>query len=132
MVRIVDYGISTQLKTKKGKHFAHTFVGSSGYMAPEVFEKKYTFSSDVFGYGVLMYLLIFKTNPFPITSIWDYEAVMIAKKPIELPSDIPNDIGDLLLQTLSFDPSERPDFVVICEKLKTSLEPLLHDETCQN
>ena len=121
MIRIVDYGISCNLFGRV--RYAKTFCGSSGYMAPEVFDAKYTFSSDVFGFGVMMYLLIFKKNPFPLDSFWEYEATLAAKTPVVLPSEIPEDIAELLKQTLSFVPYERPDFVHICTVIKPALEP---------
>lgn len=128
MVRIVDFGISCSLLGEKGKKFASTFCGSSGYMAPEVFDKKYTFSSDVFGFGALMYLLIFKRSAFPIDSIWDYEKAMNDKIPVDVPDELPGEISELLRSMLSFKPDERPDFITICTVLKKEIDSIMEQQ----
>ena len=123
----MDYGISRSLK--KGNRITHasTFCGSSGYMAPEVFSQNYAFSSDVFGFGVLCYLLIYKTHPFPMSSSWEYEECMMKREPLVLPSPIPAIMEKLLLRMLSYNPNDRPEFQEICSTLKYCLDRISAD-----
>ena len=56
IARIADFGFSTRLSHNEA---VTTALGTLGYMAPELIqEKPYSFSVDVWSFGVLLYNLI--------------------------------------------------------------------------
>ena len=54
-VKIADFGTSTLLQEKQ---FATTKIGSPPYMAPEQFEGKAVFASDIYSAGCLFYEMV--------------------------------------------------------------------------
>ena len=128
MVRIVDFGWSRYLEERKrgrtGRSkpaFAATLCGSSGFMAPEIFTKQYGLSSDVFSFGALMFLLVFKQPPFPSERLAAYEEMMRAKVPIVFPASVPHVLQRLMSGCLSYEPDLRPDFETITGVLQRCL-----------
>ena len=67
MVKIVDFGISRFLSREQRELIPRTLRGTPGNFAPEVFSGDYSFSSDVFSFGVVMYQTLFQCDPFPNT-----------------------------------------------------------------
>jgi calcium-dependent protein kinase len=60
-IKICDFGTSNLFELgKKEKNIA----GSSYYIAPEVFKRKYDFKCDLWSCGVIMYVLLTKKVPF--------------------------------------------------------------------
>ena len=112
MIKISEFGDSKILANRA--QTTGTLCGSPGYIAPEVFEQKYDARVDVFSFGVILYILIFKERPFPSKSRKEYELMMKSRKPIQLPYQLPSIINDLLTSCLSFDIQSRPDFEQIC------------------
>ena len=64
MIKIIDFGIAKYLPNNVT---TSTIAGTPGHMAPEVFANSTTKASDVFSFGVVMYVLIFKKYPFPVS-----------------------------------------------------------------
>jgi serine/threonine protein kinase len=88
---------------------ANTVVGSPLYMSPELLDgQPYSFSSDIWSLGCLLYELFAGTTPFVAAS---YPAVLfrITKGTYgQLPSSVPEDIQSLVARMLSLDPAQRP------------------------
>jgi len=103
-IKIGDFGLSRMTTTQ----LAHTIVGTPLYMAPEVqLGKPYTFSSDVWSLGVIVYYM------------WTYEMPFNAETPDELEEQknagnykamvgSPEGLADLVSQMLQSDPEKRP------------------------
>jgi len=60
-VRIIDFGSS---KLFRPNDYLQTVVGSIPYMAPQVFNGKYTAQADLWSVGVLAYMLLSSQLPF--------------------------------------------------------------------
>ena len=61
IVKLTDFGISRTLENTK----AHTFVGSRIYMSPErITGKKYSFPSDIWSVGLVIYELATSEEPY--------------------------------------------------------------------
>lgn len=60
-VKVGDFGTSRYLD---GDHFASTRIGSPPYMAPEHFQGKANYQSDLYSMGVLMYECLTNKLPF--------------------------------------------------------------------
>jgi NIMA (never in mitosis gene a)-related kinase len=60
-MQIGDFGLSKMTTTQ----FAETIVGTLFYMAPEIYQgKPYSFSSDVWSLGVILYYMCTSQMPF--------------------------------------------------------------------
>lgn len=73
-VKITDFGTSTLLNDKQ---YATTRIGSPPYMAPEQFEGKAVFSSDIYSVGCLFYEMV--TGFPPIVMANPMEIYKLAK-----------------------------------------------------
>jgi eukaryotic-like serine/threonine-protein kinase len=62
VVKVTDFSISRLLKDKEA--YASTRIGSPPYMAPEHFQGRATFASDVYSIGVMIYEMVTGTLPF--------------------------------------------------------------------
>lgn len=89
------------------------FAGSPGYLAPEVFlEREITKSSDIYGFGVVLYEMISGKIPFDETQ--EVYAILQRKVSQDAPDirsyrlNVSNDIAIRLASTLSRNPNERP------------------------
>ena len=59
-IKIIDFGTAKFI----GDEYENQLIGSPYYMAPEVFEKKYTDKCDIWSIGVVLYFIISKRKPF--------------------------------------------------------------------
>ena len=59
-VKLIDFGLCAKQNDTKSKKF----VGEPEYTAPEVFEGKTSFSSDLWSLGVVLYEMISGHKPF--------------------------------------------------------------------
>lgn len=68
MVKIADFGISKQ--SMEDSTQLQTQVGTSGYMAPEVFDanNRYSVSVDIWAVGIITVELLLKQHPLPTVS----------------------------------------------------------------
>ena len=106
-VKITDFGTSTLLGDKQ---FATTKIGSPPYMAPEQFEGKAVFASDIYSTGCLFYEMvtgfppIVQANPIDIyRKAKAGEIVPISKKN----TSITPELNQVIMKTLAADLRER-------------------------
>ena len=60
---IGDFGFSKLLKEGQT---CSMFCGTKGYIAPEILERQpYSFPTDIWSFGVMLYALVAGHNPFP-------------------------------------------------------------------
>lgn len=119
-VKLGDFGVSRFITDN-----AHTFIGTPGYMAPEIIssnsknvhKKGYTLAADIFAFGMVLYELLSLRLPFQREK-GVFEMVMKGKTPI-LPTldEKYNDIVILHKECISFDPNNRPTAKEILKRL---------------
>lgn len=106
-IKIGDFGISRVMTATLA--LAVTAVGTPQYMSPEMCENKpYTFKSDIWALGCVLYEMATLRNAFEGQSflglVWN-----IAFKPIEpLPKCFTKQLSYLVSRMLSKDPQKRP------------------------
>ena len=54
ILKIADFG--TSIEVKNGE-ILNEIIGSPSYMAPEVYDQKYTFKSDIWSCGIIAYFV---------------------------------------------------------------------------
>ena len=91
--------------------------GTHGYMAPECYRKdgQHSFSSDLFGFGVLLFELAMGSRPFLAEFIKEppndpeevARAAVVAGKKLSA-AGYPEELAELVGRCLQFDPAKRP------------------------
>tara|TARA_B100001123_G_scaffold447105_1_gene603656 strand:+ start:3583 stop:4554 length:972 start_codon:yes stop_codon:yes gene_type:complete len=119
LVKITDFGTSRFLEIA-----AHgtTIIGSPPYMAPEQFNGKAVFASDIYSIGVTMYQMLTGVLPYETPSPADIERLMsgeLVTEPRVHNPQIPKPINDIVLKALS------PDLTVRYTRAGDLLEELL-------
>jgi eukaryotic-like serine/threonine-protein kinase len=101
MVKVADFGTSRFLEIA-----AHgtTVIGSPPYMAPEQFQGKAVFASDLYSLGVTMYQMLTGMLPYDTPSPADLDRLMrgdLLSAPRLKNSKIPKKINDIVLKAMA-------------------------------
>jgi len=106
-VKITDFGTSTFLEES---HHATTKIGSPPYMAPEQFEGKAVFASDIYSAGCLFYEMITGFPPIVLANPMEiYKRAKAGDFPslIKKVPTISTQLNEIIMRTLSPDLSNR-------------------------
>jgi len=118
ILKIADFGFSCQLKGKDNTGVLHTKLGTEGYMAPEIANKKYEGKSvDIFASGVILFIMYAGNPPFEKATLNDPYYKLIKekrfdifwkahcrKRPVNFFSE---SFKDLFSRLVAFEPHER-------------------------
>jgi serine/threonine protein kinase len=107
LVKVADFGTSRFLEIA-----AHgtTVIGSPPYMAPEQFQGKAVFASDIYSLGVTMYQMMTGVLPYDFPSPHDVDRLMrgdLLTAPRVRNSKIPKAINDVVLKAMAPDVHSR-------------------------
>ena len=99
-----------------------TLVGTPAYMAPEVItSNKYSEKADVYSFGILLCELYTGEPPYLDSNLFPeqvmYAVVHSGLRPT-LPDECPSALAVLVRDCLNADPSKRPNFAEIKQRLK--------------
>ena len=103
MVKVADFGTSRFLEIA-----AHgtTVIGSPPYMAPEQFQGKAVFASDIYSLGVTMYQMFTGVLPYDTPMPADLEKLMkgeLASPPKLKNPKLPKAISDIVMKAIAAD-----------------------------
>jgi calcium-dependent protein kinase len=107
-IKLIDFGLSKRFEPGDEME---SFVGSSLYLAPEVFKKRYGPECDLWSLGVIMYTLLVGYNPFQGKDTADlYKKIMKAGYSFngEEWKRVSKEAKDLIRLLLNPDPKKRP------------------------
>jgi serine/threonine-protein kinase len=101
VVKVADFGTSRFLEIA-----AHgtTVIGSPPYMAPEQFQGKAVFASDIYSLGVTMYQMLTGALPYDTPSPADLERLMrgdLVSAPRLRNARIPKALNDIVLRAMA-------------------------------
>src|SRR6185436_9533371 len=121
-VKILDLGLSKDLKTLTSFDSQNMLVGTLAYVAPEQIEGRgSSFQAEVFSFGVMLYEMLTGQNPFWAEHYMTllYNIVHRAPEPLEARLDpCPPALAALLAQCLRKVPEERPtDMAEVARRL---------------
>lgn len=118
--KLSDFGLSIKindLDTEKSD-----VMGTTEYIAPEIWmnaQQKYSKSSDVYAFGIIVYILI--TNRFPYVGIKNIiHRVCHDNYRPHIPKSVPMCYKNLIKRCWNQDPNQRPSFDDIVNELKTN------------
>ena len=107
LLKVADFGTSRFLEIA-----AHgtTVIGSPPYMAPEQFQGKAVFASDIYSIGVTMYQMLTGMLPYDTPSPADLERLMrgeLVEAPRARNAAVPALINDIVMKALAPDVAQR-------------------------
>ncbi len=107
VVKVADFGTSRFLEIA-----AHgtTVIGSPPYMAPEQFQGKAVFASDIYSLGVTMYQMLTGGLPYETPTPADLERLMrgeLVSAPRLRNAKIPKALNDIVLRAMAPDVTSR-------------------------
>lgn len=108
VAKVTDFSISRILKEEET--YASTRIGSPPYMAPEHFQGRATFQSDVYSIGVMMYEMVTGTLPyFDVSPSKIEEMVSMGKftPPIIRKRSLSKEFNDIIVKAMARDLSQR-------------------------
>ena len=104
--KLSDYGLSKQLMDRNQE--LTTMVGTPLFKAPEIIEgKKYNFKCDLWSLGVIIYILLFKKNPYNGRAETLILEEIKKKGQKELLKSKDNELDDLIRKLLVKEPEKR-------------------------
>lgn len=101
VLKVADFGTSRFLEIA-----AHgtTLTGSPPYMAPEQFEGKAVFASDIYSLGITMYQMLTAALPYDSPSPSDLDRLMrgeLVKPPRLFNKGVPRALNDIVMKALA-------------------------------
>ena len=114
MLKVADFGTSRFLEIA-----AHgtTVIGSPPYMAPEQFQGKAVFASDIYSLGVTMYQMLTGELPYQTPAPSDLERLMrgeLTTPPRLKNPKLPKALSDIVMKAMAPEITERYQRAAIC------------------
>jgi eukaryotic-like serine/threonine-protein kinase len=124
---LLDFGLSTEARPQDSVvSQSQLYAGTPAYMAPEQLAGGLASQmSDLYGLGIVLYQALTGRRPYPdLPPVALYEAQKTRPAPPQvLDPDIPQDLVELALALVSFDPRDRPPLAEV--KRVTRASPAL-------
>ncbi|XP_051254799.1 serine/threonine-protein kinase Nek3 isoform X2 [Dicentrarchus labrax] len=118
-IKLGDFGSACILNSSKA--YAHTYVGTPYYVAPEIWDNKpYNNKSDVWSLGCVLYELCTLRHPFQASS-WKSLILKVCRGAYPaLPSHLPYELQYLVKQMFKTNPKDRPSLHTILTSHRVS------------
>ncbi|KAM9358626.1 serine/threonine-protein kinase Nek3 [Symphorus nematophorus] len=118
-IKLGDFGSACILNSSKA--YAHTYVGTPYYVAPEIWDSKpYNNKSDVWSLGCVLYELCTLRHPFQASS-WKSLILKVCRGAYPpLPRHLPYELQYLVKQMFKTNPKDRPSLHTILTSHRVS------------
>jgi len=127
VVKLTDFGMSTF--HKHAFTFAMDHAGSPlKWMAPEALGAKFSFASDVWSLGVVMWEILNRSEPYPNLSPQEAALQIRAGKTLPLSEAWPEAVTRLLLRMWHTHAESRPSAATVVTALQAYVETLVDEE----
>ncbi|EGR29846.1 protein kinase domain protein [Ichthyophthirius multifiliis] len=147
LIKLGDFGIARVLTKTIDK--AKTMVGTPYYLSPEIIESKpYSFKTDIWSLGVILYELCALRPPFNAESLHFLALKIVKGQYPPIPLSFSKETKNLISQLLQVDPQRRPTITEILkiqtinERVKKFLteavrqiefsHTILHNKKCEH
>lgn len=108
LIKLGDFGIAKSLNSTV--ECAKTFIGTPFYLSPEMVQNQpYSFKSDIWALGVLLYELCTLKMPFDGNNLPVLSLKIVRGHYNPLPKHYSNELKDLCYSMLSVDQDQRPN-----------------------
>jgi serine/threonine-protein kinase len=107
MAKVADFGTSRFLELSA---YGTTVIGTPPYMAPEQFQGKAVFASDIYSLGVTMYQMVTGVLPYQTPGPADLEKLKTGElitAPRARNPRVPKTVNDIILKAMAPDPAGR-------------------------
>ena len=130
-IRLGDFGIAKVLDSTKD--FANTCIGTPYYMSPELFKNKpYSYKSDVWGFGCVLYEMCNLRHAFDAQSINGLAVKILRGSFPPLNTMYSKQLRDLIGKMLQIKPSNRPSIVEVLSKSFVRKRVAMYINECVN
>lgn len=133
LVKLGDFGIAKCLKNTVEK--AKTVVGTPYYLSPEIVQNKpYSFKSDIWSLGILLYEMCALKMPFDASNLASLSLKIIKGSYNPLSTVYTKDLRGLVASMLNVDMNKRPSIneilrqSIIKSRIKNFLNELEYDK----
>jgi serine/threonine protein kinase len=115
--KVADFGLGKFVSA--GSQQQSIQGGTPGFMAPEAYEGNCSFASDVFSFGILIYVTLTNQRPFPESSHHVIAQKVVRGERPRVPSNVSPAFRELMESCWDHNPSCRPTFAWIVERLES-------------
>lgn len=132
-LRIGDFGISKVLESTAA--FARTTIGTPYYLSPEIcMEKPYSFASDIWALGCILYELAALRVPFDASSLQSLVHKITRGPTPQLPSAYSSELRQLCSDLLHREQSQRPAAPEILQRpvIQMEIRRMLREEQAKS
>ncbi|MDJ0729406.1 MAG: serine/threonine-protein kinase [Crocosphaera sp.] len=112
--KVTDFGIAKTVQQSNNNQLESGYTGSPGYMAPERFYGKYSYSCDIYSVGIILYELIVGERPF--SGLPGDLMLAHLNQRIKIPNTVPKPLQAIIIKALEKLPQRR--FLSAQEMLK--------------
>jgi len=133
IVKLGDFGIARVLNNTKEN--AKTVVGTPYYLSPEIVENRpYSFKSDIWSLGVLLYELCTLKPPFDASSLHFLALKIVRGVFPPIPSHYSRELKSLVATLLNTDPNKRPNInqILSLPIVRSRIKHFLDESTREN
>jgi NIMA (never in mitosis gene a)-related kinase len=125
IIKLGDFGVAKCLDYTLQK--AETYIGTPYYLSPEIIRgETYSFKSDIWSIGILLYEMITLKMPFEGESIGDLNRKIEKGNYKSIPADYDQNMRKLLTLMLSVEESKRPTIHEILSKYNSYSRTSFH------
>ncbi|MGK7943423.1 MAG: serine/threonine-protein kinase [Microcystaceae cyanobacterium] len=102
--KITDFGIA-RLQELQNTNTGRGYTGSPAYMAPERFYGRFSFQSDIYAMGIILYEFLTRKRPF--TGLPGELMLAHLNQRVEMPNTIPSQLQKIVLKAMEKLPKRR-------------------------